>query len=73
MNTTGALMNKKPTLWLLTAPLDYPGISLVAPTVAIFGPTSPERWKPAGKLLGVARAKDMKPESVTVKDILKFI
>jgi len=27
-------MNKKPTLWLLTAPLDYPGISLVAPTVA---------------------------------------
>ena len=27
-------MSKKKIIWLLTAPLDYPGISLVAPAVA---------------------------------------
>ncbi len=48
-------------------------IALVAPTIAIFGPTSPERWKPAGKLLAAIRAQDHNPASVTVKDILKFI
>ncbi len=41
------------------------------PLVAVFGPTDPEDWKPAGDLFMAIRSKDHKTQSVTAEEIFQ--
>ncbi len=42
-----------------------------APSVAVFGPTDPDRWKPAVDNVTAVRADDHRIESVAVEDVIR--